>query len=175
MDEPVAWLQQAISDRAAAERLWDDANSAEWCHVVAKHQQTVEKAIKAIVAALRDRGVLGVTIGYQHPVEPFVSALIRLRRTAGNRDITSHLSRLLDQSTRASIHALEDLIPRQPPRGQPHRRNTEYPFQDSANQWTCPAAKDTFSLPEIQRFRDLSHRIADGAERIIRTIRRAPK
>ena len=175
MDEPLAWLQQAFSDRTAAEHFVAGENATEWCHAVAKFQQTVEKAIKAIVAALRDSGVGTKRIGYKHPIEPFVSMLVRLPRDAGNHGIISHLSRLLDQSTRASIHSLEDLIPRQPPRGQPHRRNTEYPFQDSANQWTCPAVQGTFSLVEVQRFRDLSYRIANGASQIISMIRHAPK
>ena len=175
MDEPVAWLQQAISERAAADRLLGGANGAEWCHVIAKYQQTVEKAIKAMVAALRDHGVLSVTIGYQHPVEPFVSMLIRLRRDAGNRGITSHLRRLLDHNTRDSIRSLDALVPRRPPPGEPHRRNTEYPFQDSASQWTCPAVQGAFSLAEVQKFRDLSHRIANGASQMISTIRHAPK
>ena len=175
MDESVAWLQQAVSDRAAAERLWDGANSAGWCHVIAKHQQTVEKAIKAVVAALRDRGVQTKNIGYEHPSEPYVSLLIRLRRTPGTRAITSHLSRLFDEETRASIRALDALVPRRPPPGEPHRRNTEYPFQDPANQWTCPAVQGTFSSGEVHEFRDLSHRIANGAAQIISTIRRAPK
>jgi hypothetical protein len=174
VDEPEAWMGQAMADRAAAERLLDGASSEGWCHAIAKYQQSVEKAVKAIVVALRDRGV-EKSVGYKHPIEPFVSMLIRLPRAAENRDITSHLSRLLDPSTRAAIHSLEVLIPRKPPPGQPHRRNTEYPFQDPQNRWTFPAAQGIFSSSEVQRFRDLSHRIADGADRIIRTIRRAPR
>jgi hypothetical protein len=82
---------------------------------------------------------------------------------------------VLDESTRTSIHALEDLIPRRPPQRQPHRKNTEYPFEDAHNQWTFPAAKGVFSLSEIRRFRRLSHNIADGASRIIAAIQREPR
>ena len=134
MNESLAWLSQALSDRSAADGFIGDTDSTRWCHAVAKYQQTVEKAIKAIVVALREVGVRTKSIGYTHPIEPFVSILVRLPRAAGTRDITSHLSRLLDESTRASINSLEVLIPRQPPPGQPHHKNTEYPFQDSQNQ-----------------------------------------
>jgi len=174
VDESRAWLQQALSDRSAAERF-DDADSTQRCHAIAKYQQTVEKAVKAIVVALREVGVRTTSIGYTHPIECFVSVLVHLPHGAGHRDIASHLSRLLDESTRASIYSLEELIPRRPPPGQPHRKNTEYPFQDARNQWTFPAAQGVFSSSDIQRFRRLSHDIAEGASRIIATIRRAPR
>lgn len=175
MDESLAWLQQALSDRLAAERFVGGEDSTQWCHAIAKYQQTVEKAVKAIVAALRDRGVLNVEIGYRHEVERFVSALVRLPRTGTSTEIAGHLSRLLDQNTRAAIHSLEALIPKQPSQGELHRRNTEYPFQDSISQWTFPAAEGVFSLSEIESFRVLAHRIADLAGRIIQTVRRKPK
>ncbi len=169
MDESYAWLQQAISDRAAAERLSGQENGAEWCHAIAKYQQTVEKAVKAIVTALHIR------VGYQHGVGNLVDVLIRLPRRAGKRDIANNLSRWLDTNTRTAIRSLDILAPKRPAPGQPHRRNTEYPFQDAQDRWTYPAARGVFSSTEIEQFRDLSHRIARVAEQVISATRRAPR
>jgi HEPN domain len=179
VDESLAWLKQALSDRAAGERLVR-GGSMQWCHAVAKYQQTVEKAIKAIVVAVREAGIMTTRVGYGHSVEnfvssPFVSSLLRRPRNPGNRDIARHLSGLLDQNTRHSIHSLESLIPRQPLAGQLHRKNTEYPFEHTLNGWTFPAADGVFSLGEVRRFRDLSYHIADGASRIITAIQSAPR
>jgi hypothetical protein len=175
VDESYAWLQQALSDRAAGERLSGGKDGAEWCHAIAKYQQTVEKAIKAIVVALRNRGILHVTIGYTHPVEPLVSTLVRLPRNPGNRDIANHLSRSLDTNTRTAIRSLETLTPKRPAPGQPHRRNTEYPFQDPKDRWTYPAADGVFSSAETEQIRELSHQIARVAEQVISAIRHAPR
>ena len=167
MDEPAAWLNQAVADRQAAERFVADGESAGRCHAIAKWQQTVEKAVKAMVSSLHDAGVLGAGIRAKHDVERYVGTLIRLPRTAGNRTIQQHLHGLLDQATRAGIKALDDLAPQFPP-----RRNTEYPFQVAPGQWTYPAAADVFSADEIRQFRVLAHRILDGAGRIVSAIRR---
>jgi hypothetical protein len=175
VDESRAWLEQALSDRSTAELLAAGEDVGRWCHAIAKYQQAVEKAVKAIVVALREARMSFNEIGYRHEVQPFVRILTHVPRARGRPDIAGHLSRLLDQRTRDSIRELEALIPKQPPRGELHRRNTEYPFQATRSQWTFPAARDTFSLEEVQRFRDLSHRIADGASRIIVALRRAPR
>jgi HEPN domain-containing protein len=169
VDEAYAWLQQALSDRAAAERLSGDENGVQWCHAIAKYQQTVEKAVKAIVVALH------ISVGYQHGVGHFVDVLIRLPRRPGNRDIANNLSRWLDTNTRTAIRSLDILAPRRPAPGQPHQRNTEYPFQDPHDRWTYPAARGVFSSAEIKQFRDLPHRIARVAEQVISAIRRAPR
>ncbi len=56
MDEPTAWLYQAMADRQAAERFVADEVGTGRCHAIAKWQQTVEKAVKALVSALHDAG-----------------------------------------------------------------------------------------------------------------------
>ncbi|MCI0639656.1 MAG: hypothetical protein L0Y72_12305 [Gemmataceae bacterium] len=111
------------------------------CHAIAKLQQTVEKAVKALVSALHDAGILGAGVRARHEVERYVGALIRLPRSRGNRAIQQLLHGLLDQNTRAAIKALDALAPQLHP-----RRNTEYPFRDARRQWTYPAAADVFSL-----------------------------
>ena len=175
MDESFAWLQQAIADRQAAERFADSAEGWGRCHALAKCQQTVEKAIKAVVAALRDARILHIEIGYRHEVARFLNVLIRLPHAATNRAIQRHLQSFLNQDTRDGIRALDALAPRAPAPGQPLRRNTEYPFHDADGNWTYPAANNTFSAKEVERFRQLAYRIVDNAARIITAIRRAPK
>ena len=175
VDESLAWLQQAFADRTAAERFNADNEGKTRCHALAKWQQTVEKAIKAVVAALRQAGVLHIEIGYRHEVERFMSVLLRLPHAEDNRAVQQHLKRLLDENTRAGIRSLDALVPQRPGPGERPRRNTEYPFQNPEGQWTYPAAEEVFSSEEVRRFRGLAFRIVDGAGRIISAIRRAPR
>jgi hypothetical protein len=169
VDEPIAWLSQAAADRHAAERFVADEKGTGRCHAIAKWQQTVEKAVKALVAALHDAGILGAGVRAKHDVERYIWALLRLPRAAGNRTIQQLLHGLLDQNTRSGISALDALVPRLPP-----RRNTEYPFPEDG-QWTYPAAEGVFSVQEVERFRALAHRILEGAGRIVSAIRRRPR
>ena len=175
MDEANAWLQQARSDQRAAERLSDGADGAGLGHAVAKYQQTVEKAVKAIVAELRNRGVLDMKIGRRHDVEPLVSAMIRRPRTPRSSDLFNRLSILFNQNARAEICALDALVPRWPAPGQSPRKNTEYPFHDARGQWSYPAAQGVFLSTEVQQFRDLSRRMIHGAGQVISAIPRAPR
>src|SRR5579862_2679773 len=124
VDEFMAWLLQARSDWAAAEKLADGGARHGYCHAVAKWQQTVEKAIKAVVACLCDAGVLHIEIGYRHGVERFVSVLIRLPHAKDNRTIQQQLHGFLDQRTRAGLRNLDALVPHKPAIGGP-TRNTE--------------------------------------------------
>src|SRR5207248_4102389 len=128
VDEFMAWLLQARADREAAELLAGGEVRHGRCHAIAKWQQTVEKAIKAIVACLRDAGVLHIEIGYKHGVERFVSVLIRLPHARDNRTIQQQLHGFLDQATRSGLRALDALVPRRPAPGDGPQRNTEYPF-----------------------------------------------
>jgi hypothetical protein len=170
VDEPTAWLYQASADQQAAERFVADEHGTGRCHAIAKWQQTVEKAVKALVSVLHDAAILSAGPRPRHDVERYVGMLIRLPRSASNRTIQNHLHRLLDQNTRSGIRALDSLAPQLPP-----RRNTEYPFQDADGQWTYPAAPSVFSQNEVEQFRALAHRVVDGAERIVSALRRRPK
>lgn len=167
MDEPTAWLYQARADWKAAERF---EVGTDRCHAIAKWQQTVEKAVKALVSGLHDAQILGAGVVHVHEVERYLGALIRLPLDAANQTIRRKRSGLLDQSTRAGIRVLDGLAPQRVT-----RRNTEYPFRDALGQWTYPAAEDVFSPDEVQQFRALAHRVLDGAERIVSAIRRRPR
>lgn len=175
MDESMAWLQQAIADRKAVERFAGNAEGWTRCHALAKCPQTVEKAITAIVAALRDAKVLHIEIGYRHEVARFLNVLIRLPHATDNRAIQRHLQAFLNENTRGGIHSLDALAPRAPAPGEGPRRNIEYPFHDAEGNGTYPADEDTFSLEEVQRFRRLAHRIVENAFRIVTAIRRSPR
>jgi hypothetical protein len=175
VDEATAWLHQAMADRAAAEYLAKARVELPPCHAIAKWQQTVEKAVKAVVAALIGARIVHIDIGYKHPVEPFMSVLLRLPRAADNRAIQQQLHGLLHPGTRSTIKALEGLVPKRPPPGSSPQRNTEYPFVDQGGKWTHPAAKNIFHDDKFNQFRDLAYRILEGAGRLVSEIRRAPR
>src|SRR3954447_10092348 len=105
MDESLAMLYQAMADRQAAERFVADESGTGRCHAIAKWQQTVEKAVKALVSSLHDAGILGAGIRPRHEAERYVGTLIRLPRAPGNRTIQQQLHGLLDQKTRLGIRA----------------------------------------------------------------------
>ena len=174
-DEFMAWLHQARSDREAAELLAGSNAGQSRCHAIAKWQQTVEKSIKAIVACLRDAGVLHIEIGYKHGVERFVSVLVRLPHAKDNRTIQQQLHGFLDQTTRSGLRALDALVPRRPTVGDAPQRNTEYPFLIADKKWTYPAAEKIFSDAEFQRFRDLAQRVLQRAGQIVGALRRRPR
>ncbi len=81
------WITQADSDRLCAIRLYDGADHRTYCQAISKHQQTVEKSIKAIVAAIRDAGIVVLPIGYTHAVDKLISGLRHLPKPKDNRDI----------------------------------------------------------------------------------------
>src|SRR5438132_13308314 len=87
VDEPAAWLHQAMADRQAAERFVADDQGTGRCHAIAKWQQTLEKSVKALVVALREAGIRGGGVRARHDVERYVGALIRLPRGPGNRKV----------------------------------------------------------------------------------------
>ena len=177
MDESLAWLHQAVADRLAAEREFIFAAAAAtpvWCHAIAKCQQAVEKSVKAIVAALiAARRWRGPPIGFVHEVGRHMGTLVRLPRSSEFPLLRRHLLRLFDPNTRSTIEALECLIPKAPPPGQPLRRNTEYPYHDATGGFTYPAEPSIFSRTEIERFRALSSRLTDSARKIVAMLRRS--
>ncbi len=179
MDESLAWLLQANSDREAAEREYRttvDAGSDVWCHAIAKYQQAVEKAVKAMVAALHEAGFWrGPPIGFVHEVARHMRFLVRLPRRTQLEPVRRQIMRVLDATTRATIQSLEQLIPQAPAANQPLRRNTEYPFHDASAEFTYPARPGVFASAELDRFRRLSFRLAESAGWVVATLRRRPR
>lgn len=167
-----AWVRQAGSDLAAAATCYDAADDSTACHAVAKHQQTVEKSVKSIIAALNDRGVVAVPTGFRHDVERLVSALVLLPRRPANQDIQNQIHGLLNEHHRGEIHALSQLAPKRPDPGQLARRNTEYPYQNADGSWRAPADSGSFERKDVERFHALATRIHQGSSRIVAAIYR---
>jgi hypothetical protein len=103
VDESAAWLEQARSDREAGEALITNARAASPCHIVAKYQQCDEKAVKGVIVALREAGILHTEPGREHGVARHIKVLLRLPHAADNRAPQQHCA---DFSTKACATAL---------------------------------------------------------------------
>ena len=167
-----AWLHQAASDLAASDRCYDHRAEETICHAIAKHQQAVEKAVKAIVAALNDRGVINVATGFRHDVERLVSVLTRLPHRPSNKEIQNQIHGLLNEHHRGEIKAICLLAPKRPGAGELARRNSEYPYQNRDGTWRAPSDDGSFGKRDIERFRLVANRILDGSFRIVSAIYR---
>lgn len=149
-----AWLAQAASDLKASEVLLRERNESLHCQCVAKYQQAVEKSVKGLATAVNRLGKIQVSVGYSHPVERIASTLLKSAwdfPQGLNSGLQVTFSRYY-----GDIRALDEFAPRRPPPGQPHQRNTEYPFEDGAGNWTHPAAAGRFTQQEVDRFRKVA-------------------
>lgn len=173
MTQAVAWFTQASSDVASASRVLDRTNPSTYCQAIAKCQQTVEKGVKSVIAALGEAGVLQMRIGRDHGVERFVQALGRLPRRPENQNIQATMDWWLDERWRAEIHAIDALVPRYPAPGALAAVNTEYPFQVADASWRAPAESDTFELGDVDRFLRLAQHVHVGASKVRSAIKRA--
>jgi HEPN domain-containing protein len=167
------WVSQADSDRLAANRLYDKADHRTFCQTIAKYQQVVEKSVKAIAAAVRDAGIVSLpqTHYYKHPVDKLISALRHHDWSEDDRGIQGRINRLLNDSCCLEVRSLSDLAPRKPSPGSLHARNTEYPYEIAAGQWTAPALLNSFSIKDVERFGQLAERIYQGTREIVSAIR----
>jgi len=71
------WLAQASSDLEAALVLRRENRPILYCQVAAKCQQVVEKSVKAIATELNERRIVFLTIGFDHRVDQYISAILR--------------------------------------------------------------------------------------------------
>ena len=154
----------------AAEREYRAAahNSSQiWCHAVAKYHQTVEKAVKAIVAALREAGFWRGPPSDLCMMSNSTCTRSFVRRTwAGSWFSVTWFASLMQprepQSGPWKLLSLKAPLP-----GGRLRRNTEYPFHDADGALTYPSIPDGFSREEVDRFRTLAHRLAESAGWVI--------
>ena len=174
MDESRAWIKQAIADRDCIESMLDPSNDQSYCHVLAKAQQATEKSVKALVAALREEGIVGHDIGRAHQVERLASSLVRWPGRRTGSEVQNQLFGLLDGETRGAIREIDSLVPAWPQPGERFGRNTEYPFHNRSGDWTYPAASGAFRRDEVDRFRGLAYRLTIGVARLMSVIKRAP-
>ena len=168
------WSRQAQSDLDAANRMLDIGDASTYCHALAKYQQSVEKSIKSIITTLRDAGIISKEPGWSHEVEKDVSALIHLPSSPTIRDTQTRIKGLLNDFRRGEIRALCALAPKRPAPGELFRRNTEYPYQKSQDEWTIPSSTDAFTLNEVRRFEKIAHHICIESSKLITALRRAP-
>lgn len=144
MKQSSAWIVQVESDFAVAEILFQKTDATTYCQAIAKYQQTVEKSVKAMVAAVNDLGS-DLTVTASHLPTNEIDSLLRLRRVIDNVSV-DRLARIFKQH-RAAIEGLCSLAPKWPEDGKSFARNTEYPFL-VADTWTAPAVEGTFTLQE---------------------------
>ena len=176
MDKPLArlWLEQAKSDLEAGNFLLQ-ADSVSQCHTIAKYQQTVEKAIKAMVAALNEAGIVGNDPTFRHEVDTELNVLIHLPRMAENKDVQNLIHGILNGFRRDEIRALGVLSPQRPAPGQRARRNTEYPFQTDTGDWITPFSTGPFTVEEARRFQETASRVSVGASQVLTALARRPR
>lgn len=167
MTEAFVWIRQASSDLQAMDRLNDTNQEELFCQVIAKSQQAVEKSVKALQISLWGKGYQLTKPGTSHPVLPILQSLSRI---ISNKDVYRKIRGLANINNRQTLERLEALIPRST-----GGRNTEYPYQDTKEEWVAPADRGTFDRTmEVEVFRNLAHRISEGCVRIISFLERSP-
>lgn len=160
MKQSEAWLAQAAADLAAGEKLFEQVDPTSYCQAIAKYQQTVEKSVKAMVAAVNDLGSnLAITTNHQPITE--IDGLLALRRVIDNAS-TQHLARIFGLH-RQAIEELCRFAPRWPEDGINFARNTEYPFLLDAK-WTAPVVAGSFTLQETKRAQLTARAIRKAAD-----------
>lgn len=172
MNESRAWLSQARADFVLGSAIAEQ--NVPFCYPIAKFQQSVEKAVKGLVVALAAAKILSIHVGRRHEVEPYVSAMVRLRRSPARKSIHNAIQRLFGADVRVQIGDLDSLVPKWPPPDVAPSRNTEYPFQDSKHQWRVPVQPGVFNRAEADAYRQLAARIVAGCGRIVSAIERRP-
>ncbi len=171
-DQAWVWLRQAASDYLAASNCCKSSDATTFCHAIAKYQQTVEKSVKAIAAALKDRGRWTVPIAFKHDVQKLVSSMIRLRHTLLDKGVHSSIRGLFHPGNFHEIEVICSLAPEKPGPGQLARRNTEYPYQNADGSWRAPGDVGSFFAKEVDRFNKLAHRILEGSTGIVSALYR---
>ena len=166
------WISQADSDISAAARVYDPSDARTFCQAIAKYQQAVEKSVKAVVAGQQGRLRTHVKIGYGHDALPLAQALRRGPRPTKPTDIQQKINRMLNDYVLSEIEVIDALAPRRPAPGDLHVRNTEYPFERIAGDWTAPAPPGNFETSQVERFRSLADRVHQDAKEIVGALRR---
>jgi hypothetical protein len=168
------WRRQAESDRVAGSLL-KAAGGMAACQVMAKHQQSVEKCVKWLAAAVAEAGLgrIPQKYYYRHQVGEIMSHLRRRHWREGDRDVWQKVHAMLG-TLESEVDWLCGLAPRAPESGQIHGRNTEYPFELSQGSWDCPASEATFGPHELQRAEDLTHRLFAGTAEVVSALARQP-
>ena len=162
MDEILAWMRQAQSDVRCAKYLAERPRMA--CHITAKTQQGVEKAIKAFLR------VAQVEFAWDHaPLRYILDGLSQLS-CYRRHSIWRRISKLFDSDTRRIVESLERLAPS----GGAPRRNSEYPYQENG-QWTAPCDPVVFGNVEIEEFLETAICVTSEIERFVNAVGLLPR
>lgn len=165
-----AWIQQAASDIVAAGLL--QSQGADRCQVVAKCQQAVEKAIKALVQAMNLLGLITMPVAPIHHVSGYATAIVRAAEAApkAHRFLKGELPKLFPKHIRECIALLDAVVPIYPKAGALATLNTEYPFQLSSTDWCSPSSPDVFDAGQVKRYLVAANRVQGGASKIISAL-----
>ena len=166
------WLDQAHSDLRASELIFNPSDHGSFCQTVAKHQQVVEKSVKAVAAALRTSGRNIHPIGFSHSLDSIISAIFNLPHRKDVSGILNRVRILLDEHTRGEIAALIALAPKRPAPGQLALKNTEYPFQKPDGKWIAPCHERVFVASEVRRYSIVAKRVIYGSGPIVSALDR---
>ena len=171
MRQSEAWIMQAKSDLDAAVAVMKDSDFSTYCQALAKYQQTTEKSVKGMIAALKELGFSRFTFSGGHTLDPEMKHLDVLRRRPDlpsvqeiNKIVVGHQSDILQ---------LRRLAPRMPGQDQLFIRNTEYPFNDvSAGNWTAPAAEGIYAVEEVRKAHRTAWRVHHSAAKFTASLDR---
>jgi HEPN domain-containing protein len=166
-----AWYHQAYSDAQAAIRVLDKSDPATYCQALSKHQQVVEKAVKAVAAGIYDVNIARPTIRFSHDISTLINVMTRL---PGRHDsVNERIGNFALNDVGELGQQLMALAPRANPVGL-LQRNTEYPFNLPNGDWTSPAASGSFDLGEVEVFAARSQQVLKSARKIIDLLQRLP-
>ncbi|MCX7044155.1 MAG: HEPN domain-containing protein [Candidatus Sumerlaeota bacterium] len=166
MNEVMTWIRQARADFDCASCLKQKAQMG--CHMTAKTQQCVEKAIKSLLLAQ------GIQFAHDHAPFRYFQILLRnchskrMPQGSEKQMIGGRISRLFGETTRITVLNLEKLAPT---RTDITKRNTEYPYKPNGG-WVAPCDEGVFKEEEKDSFFDTARDILVNIERIIDMIRR---
>ncbi len=184
MRESAAFRLQARSDLLAAVTLGGATCPPDLrAHVLAKLQQGVEKVVKAAIVVLWDAGtIVGGVSGKpntnarapnDHTVAPFAEAIALFRTSSGGRNpphALQSLGKVFTLARRRVIAELDALAPTWPLPGGPHERNTEYPYESTANDWRYPSEPTAFTRQQTQWLFKEASNLVDQVDRFVEAI-----
>lgn len=171
------WLEQAQSDIKTACVLRDyakplassNSHSDLHCQIVAKCQQTVEKAVKAITAELYAQGQVKHTIGWSHSIVGCIGAI------KGAPAVKDDILYTIQESLKSNESSIDNLMNLVPKKTIPLIKNTEYPYQNSAGTMIAPASPGEFHWTnDVEYFVLLAQTIMDKANALILAMYASP-
>lgn len=173
MKQSQSWVFQAKSDLAAAQAVYREADSSTYCQAIAKYQQTVEKSVKGMIAALQELGLSGFQFGGGHSLDPEMKHLDTLRRKP---DLAASSAGIINQIVAghgADITQLCALAPSMRSTAHGFPRNTEYPFNDSSVEgWTAPSVDGVYTREEVSKAHRTAWRVHHSVARLVSSLRR---